>query len=198
MPNELFRRHFLKAGVGFIGAAAGKVLFSDFSTVVLAQSTRQLEWRYCRKCQALFYDGYGKKGRCPTGNGHVAQGLNFFLAYDTPETPTAQAAWRFCNKCYMMFYDGYPNKGVCPAGGGHVAQGYNFVLSHDIPASGLEQNAWRFCNKCHAMFYDGYENKGTCSAGGGHVAAGYNFVLRFKGNLEDDVQLVPCSPPSCY
>jgi hypothetical protein len=33
MPNELFRRHFLKVGVGFIGAAAGKVLFSDFSTV---------------------------------------------------------------------------------------------------------------------------------------------------------------------
>jgi hypothetical protein len=108
----------------------------------------------------------------------VAQGLNFFLAYDTPETPTAQTAWRFCNKCYMMFYDGYPNKGVCPAGGGHVAQGYNFALSHDTPPSGLEQNAWRFCNKCHAIFYDGYENKGTCSAGG--------------------VQLVPCSPPSCY
>jgi hypothetical protein len=42
MSNELFRRQFLKAGVGFIGGAAGTVLFGDFSTVVLAQSTRQL------------------------------------------------------------------------------------------------------------------------------------------------------------
>ena len=33
MPNELFRRHFLKAGVGFIGAAAGSKNITPKGTV---------------------------------------------------------------------------------------------------------------------------------------------------------------------
>ena len=50
---------------------------------------------------------------------------------------------------------------------------------------------WRFCNKCHIQFYNGNAGKGRCAAGGGHVAQGYSFVLRFRGNLEGDVQLNP-------
>jgi len=41
------------------------------------------------------------------------------------------------------------------------------------------------------MFYDGYANKGRCPAGDGHRAQGFNFVLRYRGNLENDVQLNP-------
>jgi hypothetical protein len=37
MTNELFRRQILKAGVGFIGGAAGTVLFGDFSTLSLCK-----------------------------------------------------------------------------------------------------------------------------------------------------------------
>ncbi len=102
-----------------------------------------------------------------------------------------QDAWRYCRKCHLMFYDGFPNKGRCAAGGGHVAQGFNFVLPHDVPPRGVVQAAWRYCDKCHALFYDGYPNKGRCPAIGGHVAQGFNFVLRYRGNLENDVQLNP-------
>jgi hypothetical protein len=43
--------------------------------------TAQTEWRYCHKCQVMFYDGYREKGRCPPGGAHVAKGYNFVLPH---------------------------------------------------------------------------------------------------------------------
>ena len=169
--------------------ALAALMLSLFSPA--ASAATQDAWRYCRKCHVMFFDGFPNKGRCAAGGGHVAQGFNFILPYNASETKQAQAAWRYCDKCHAMFYDGYPQKGACAAGGGHVAQGFNFVLPHDVPPRGVVQAAWRYCDKCHAMFYDGYPNKGRCAAGGGHVAQGFNFVLRYRGNLENDVQLNP-------
>ncbi len=176
MSNELFRRQFLKAGVGFIAGTGSTFLVSDFAAV-LAQPNGQNEWRYCGKCHGMFYNGYPDKGRCAAGGGHEAIGYNFVLPHDIPGTPTAQNEWRYCGKCHGMFYNGYPDKGRCAAGGGHEAIGYNFVLPHDIPGIPTAQNEWRYCGKCHGMFYNGYPDKGRCAAGGGHEAIGYNFVL---------------------
>ena len=146
-------------------------------TVGAQAEDSQTDWRFCQKCNAMFFDGAPDKGHCPAGGAHVAQGFIFQLPHDGPLTPTAQADWRFCNKCFDMFFDGFPNKGRCAAGGAHVAQGFNFHLPHDVPGPG--QASWRFCQKCNAMFYDGAPNKGSCPAGGGHLAQGYNFVLPF-------------------
>jgi len=184
------RRRFLAtlANLGVTGTVALGGGLIPASTVWAAS---QRSWRFCRKCNVMFFDGYPNKGVCSAGGGHVAQGYNFDLTYDVPESPTAQGAWRYCHRCHVMFFDGYADKGACAAGGGHVAAGYVFVLRHDVPPSGLMQPAWRFCNKCHVMFFDGYPSKGRCPRGGGHVAQGYNFALRFRGNLEDDVALNP-------
>lgn len=93
--------------------------------------TAQTNWRCCQKCQAMFFNGYSNKGRCPAGGRHVADHtFPYVLPHDVPGTSTAQTDWRFCNKCHAMFFDGYPDKGRCAAGGSHVAQGYNFVLPH--------------------------------------------------------------------
>ena len=91
------------------------------------------QWRFCNKCNAMFYDGWPNKGNCPAGGGHQSQGLMFTLPHDVPPTATAQDQWRFCNQCNEMFYDGFPNKGNCPAGGGHQAQGFMFCLPHTVP-----------------------------------------------------------------
>jgi hypothetical protein len=168
--------------------------FACFMLSGSAQADMQDSWRLCQKCRVMFYDGFPNKGYCAAfmgRGGHVAQGSNFILPYNAQETKQAQAAWRYCNKCHAMFYDGYPNKGRSAAGGGHRAQGFNFVLPHDVPPRGVVQVAWRYCDKCHAMFYDGNPDKGRCAGGGGHTVAGFNFVLRYRGNLEDDVQLNP-------
>jgi hypothetical protein len=99
-----------------------------------ASPTAQPNWRSCRQCQTMFYNGYQTKGRCPVGQGHVADTtFKYVLSHDVPGSPTAQPGWRFCSKCFAMFYDADPNKGRCPAGDGHVAQGYNFVLPHIRP-----------------------------------------------------------------
>ena len=182
--RAISRRHCLEQILG------GALMLQALSGRALAAATQD-NWRLCDKCSAMFYNGYPNKGRCAAGGGHHAKGNNFLLTYDTPDTPKAQGAWRYCNKCHTLFFDGYAQKGVCAAGGGHTAAGFVFVLPHDIAVRGLNEGMWRYCNKCHSQFYNGDSGKGRCPAGAGHVAQGFNFVLRFRGNLEGDVQLNP-------
>jgi hypothetical protein len=143
-------------------------------------------FRFCHKCQTLFYEGKFEpagtpKGVCPAGGAHEAAGYNFEIPARGMPSATAQDGWRSCARCWAMFYDGYSNKGTCAATSqGHVREsrfGHNFALPHDVPGTPNAQTKWRFCNKCHVMFYDGYDGKGGCAAGGGHVAQGYEFVL---------------------
>ena len=190
MPDEMSyrsRRRFLKGGmslwiVGGLGVTTWKTA-ALAAPIPYGGDKGQKNWRGCNKCSGLFYDGVPQKGRCPAGGGHVAQGFNFELPFNTPAERDTQDNWRFCNKCSGMFYDGFSKTGTwgtCPAGGSHVAQGYNFVLHHDTAAGAIAQNNWRACNKCSGMFYDGFSKTGTwgtCPAGGSHVAQGYNFVL---------------------
>lgn len=44
--------------------------------------TEQLDWRYCQKCHAMFFDGYPTNGICAAGGQHEAAGYNFTLPYD--------------------------------------------------------------------------------------------------------------------
>jgi hypothetical protein len=136
-------------------------------------------WRFCNKCQLMFFDGNPQKGRCAAGDGHTAQGLTFNLPHDVPETDHDQAHWRFCNKCSCMFFHGSQENGTCPAGGGHETKSKNnYVLHHDVPENfPMTQGAWRFCSRCSGLFFDGFPEKGTCPAGGPHQAAGFIFVL---------------------
>lgn len=160
--------------------------------------SQQADWRFCQKCEVMFFDGYADKGVCAVGGGHLAQGYNFNLPYSTPESGSAQTNWRYCSKCHAMFFDGYPIKGVCAGGGGHTAEGYNFTLPHDIAVSANAQAAWHYCQNCHAMFYDGFSAKGECPGHmvpgprgpvrGGHVAQGFNFVLPYDASA-------PAPPP---
>ncbi|SOD92180.1 hypothetical protein [Spirosoma fluviale] len=143
---------------------------------------RQLNWRFCRKCGGLFWDGDGSfKGTCSTdGRGHEAIGFNFALAHDVNEDGQNQQHWRFCKKCAGLFWNGdQTNKGICPSGNSHEAIGFNFVLPHDVGDNAQNQHNWRFCGKCSGLFWDGDSGfKGTCSKDSrGHEAIGFNFVL---------------------
>jgi hypothetical protein len=154
----------------------------------------QGDWRFCRKCFAMFFDGDpNHKGACPNdGRNHAANGFMFMLPHDIPEAGNGQGLWRFCQKCFAMFFDGNPaRKGVCDAGGGHISQGFVFVLPHDVPETGTAQTAWRFCQNCFVMFFDGADNKGSCAAGGGHASQGFMFVLP---HLNDEVLTFDSGP----
>lgn len=177
MANHIWRRDVLKVGIGVTTAAAGATMLGKANSIFAAPPA-QRDWRFCRKCQTMYFDGYPNKGRCAAGGAHEAAGFNFTLEHDQAERPNAQANWRYCGKCQSMFFDGYPKKGACAAGGGHAAAGFNFVLPHDVAETPATQKNWRFCRKCQAMYFDGYPGKGRCAAGGAHEAAGFNFVLR--------------------
>jgi hypothetical protein len=48
----------------------------------------QRDWRFCAKCEAMFFDGFPGKGICPAGDGHEALGFNFVLPHVDDETTT--------------------------------------------------------------------------------------------------------------
>jgi hypothetical protein len=168
------RRFFIIGGGAALGAIAA---LNKASGSLIAQKDRPY-WRYCQKCHVMFYNGDAEKGSCAAGGAHAAQGYEFFLPFDVPETRTAQANWRQCRYCLAMFFNGYQDKGRCPVSNAHKADdSFHYVLPHDVPETPTAQTNWRYCVKCHAMFFDGYQEKGSCAAGGAHVAQGLMFVL---------------------
>jgi hypothetical protein len=44
----------------------------------------QADWRFCQKCQAMYFDGFPQKGVCAAGDTHQAAGFNFVLPHDLP------------------------------------------------------------------------------------------------------------------
>jgi hypothetical protein len=143
--------------------------------------TSEANWRYCGKCEVLFWDGDDiNKGHCVRGGGHQAVGLNYVLSEGSDEDSQNQANWYRCNKCTAIFWNNDPNnKGLCPGGGTHQATGPSLILPHtSIEDDSHLQGNWRFCGKCAGLFWDGDANKGSCPKDmNGHEARGLNFVL---------------------
>jgi hypothetical protein len=141
------------------------------STLPFALET-QADWRWCHKCQGLFFSGgQASKGTCPSGGQHEKTGSgNYTLAHNSPEF-VGQADWRWCHKCQGLFFaGGQTAKGTCPSGGQHekTVSG-NYVLAHDSAAFASQQSDWRWCHKCYGLFFSGGQNSiGTCPAGGQH------------------------------
>jgi len=120
--------------------------------------TGQGNWRWCTKCQGLFFNGQSR-GVCPNGSVHQVGGVYHY----TLQTQFG-GDWKRCGFCEALFY----SKGTsrCPVSGAHVAindQLYNLALL----APGAEEQNWFQCMNCQGMFYGGY-NAGVCPAGGGH------------------------------
>jgi hypothetical protein len=136
-----------------------------------APPTRQSGWRWCKKCEGMFFGEFsGSDGKCPAGGGHDKSGSgNYSVVINSPADP-GQHFWRWCNKCQGMFYGGH-GAGRCPAGGGHDSYGSgDYSLMQNVGAFG-GQNNWRWCNRCQALFFAGH-GPGVCPVGGGHDQTG--------------------------
>lgn len=136
---------------------------------ILAPTPTQFGWKWCKKCEALFFGGYigGSlaASRCPVGGPHEQPHKGeYFLIVNAPSDP-GQHLWRWCNKCSGLFYSGH-GVGKCPAGGGHDSFGSgDYSLMQNV---GTFQNNWRWCNKCQGLFFAGH-GAGVCPASGGHA-----------------------------
>ena len=120
-------------------------------------STQQPNWRYCVKCNSLFYCPSGTgAGRCTFDNGlHSDDGVGYEFYLPSLEEGAAPAIgqpdWHYCANCNGLCYaPGKVPTGVCPAGGMHSPVGWTFVLPNDTqgatPATG--QPDWRYCGHC--------------------------------------------------
>jgi hypothetical protein len=147
---------------------------SDSYVLVLdAPSTEgQKDWRWCSKCQALFFGG-NAGSRCPAGGAHDGSQSGNYNA-TSESAPYVQKGWRWCRKCQGMFFQ--PNAGsLCPARGGHDAVGsgaYGFLRR--LPT--YTQGGWRWCSKCEGLFFGGGRGS-VCPAGGSHAGANYMVLL---------------------
>ncbi|WP_327003727.1 hypothetical protein OHA72_53130 [Dactylosporangium sp. NBC_01737] len=141
----------------------------------------QRNWRWCRRCQSLFFAGNTSSGACPLGGGHDRTGsANYVMpAYNAPLPPQVQNGWRWCRRCQGLFFG--PFVGRCPLGGGHEAVGSSdYAMYVNDGQSPRMQVGWRSCGACQSMYFAG--NGGSaCAAGGGHDPTGsFQYQMAFS------------------
>ncbi|HEX8366854.1 MAG TPA: hypothetical protein VF603_16360 [Allosphingosinicella sp.] len=154
----------LFAGAGLTGPAAAQGL---------PVGCVQEGWRWCRKCQGMFYGrasaSAGGLGRCPAGGAHdPSQSGHYYQRIGGDIANVQQGGWSWCSKCMGLFYSrASAGMGRCPAGGAHTNAGSSAYASILGNAATGQQGNWRWCRKCQGMFYRG-NGLGVCPAGGGH------------------------------
>jgi len=148
----------------------------------------QMNWRWCAKCQGLFWAGGQSNGICQAGGPHadVASGYNYALSIDVSVTG-AQSQWRWCRKCMELVFEGNAD---CAAGGVHFNNGsgeYTLTFS-DGRVKG--QDNWKWCSQCYSLIYAGGQSLGVCpNTGGAHqVSDSGNYILTLDGNSQMGLQ----------
>jgi hypothetical protein len=101
-----------------------------FRLTISAQTTPgfQDKWRWCRRCEGLFFHGNSSDGRCPaTGLGHdfTESGPYQIQFAKTKKVAVGvglgEIVW--CAKCEGMWVNFDSNFGTCPGVGEHSKQG---------------------------------------------------------------------------
>jgi hypothetical protein len=138
-----------------------------------AYALAQEGWRWCNKCQGMFYGLHPSGlGKCPAGGQHNPTGSgHYYIRVEGGVSGVQQGGWSWCNKCMGFFYSAGASMGHCPAGGTHVNQGSGAYAAMLGGSGQQQQGGWRWCNKCMGMFYSGNSN-GVCPAGGSHNSSG--------------------------
>lgn len=90
------RRTVLRAGIATVGAVGlGVAASSAVAAPAVAEDAAkdttadtagahgsQSNWRWCYKCEGLWFNGHPTNGRCPAGGVHSSQGsLNYTLSF---------------------------------------------------------------------------------------------------------------------
>ena len=158
MTNLVSRRAML----ALLGFAPAYSATSAFAADV------QDGWRWCRKCQGLWFAGNRTRGACPSGGGHQQTGSGNYRLLNNSPGSGGQRDWRWCRKCQGLWFSGNQTDGICPAGGAQTRVGSgDYTLTTD---SG--QRDWRWCRKCQGLWFAGNRSDGICPGGGAHSQAG--------------------------
>jgi hypothetical protein len=161
-PHMIFRQMSKRTVLALLASTSAFVAEPVFAV------DRQDGWRWCSKCQGLWFSGKQSEGVCPNGGGHVREGsVDYSLVVESPDY-NGQHDWRWCSKCQGLWYSANPSDGVCPGGGAHTqADSPDYALGAN---SG--QHGWRWCSKCQGLWFSRNQSEGVCPNGGGHSLAG--------------------------
>src|SRR5207245_2252570 len=138
-------------------------------TLYDTMANQQSNWRWCHKCQGLYFAG-NPGSHCPAGGAHDHAGSGEDRLVNNTAHAAGQPNWRWCHKCQGLYVAGNPGS-HCPAGGAHdnAGSGDYHVVNNAAAAPG--QKNWRWCHKCQGMYFAG--NPGShCPTGGPHENVG--------------------------
>jgi len=97
---------------------------------------RQTDWRWCSRCQSLFFGGSLAASRCAGGGTHVAPTQSgsgdYQLAHSVAADADHQDNWRWCSKCQNLFFGGIAAS-TCAAGGAHSPPGQSGSANYCLP-----------------------------------------------------------------
>jgi hypothetical protein len=158
----------------FRTSETGEFTANDITAMRTLYTPLQNSWRWCHKCQGLFFGGSQSVSRCPAGGTHENVGSgNYHIANGLPASTNFQSNWRWCHKCQGIFVGGSQSVSRCPAGGTHENVGsgdYSFL--NGVGAGSLLQDNWRWCSKCQGISFGANMAISRCPAGGTHNVAG--------------------------
>lgn len=172
-PGALSRRTILVGAAGLAGSVA-----TGLVPAMAAAAAQQDRWRWCKRCQCLFYEGLYTTGWCVQGGGHNWEGSGNYKPH-YGDRGQREDDWHWCQKCQSMWRgdDDHHDK-ACPSGTGHSKNGSgNYSFKHGNRHGDKEQPGWRRCRKCLCMCYSGAGPR-YCPRGGNH-----NFNGSYKYNL---------------
>lgn len=150
--NCTYQRDHQRCPAGGLHCPLGANYVLEYDTAIDSRFPAQMGWRFCDKCNGLFYFGPDGSDRrpdqvCPAGGLHNAAGYNYVVGHGSRKSLRGsrihhQQDWRFCTKCYGLFYWGkdgsyHRENQRCPAGDLHnpATGGYNYVLTYHQLAS---------------------------------------------------------------
>lgn len=171
--GTLSRRSILAGAAGLAGVAAG------LASATPAAADQQSGWRWCNRCQCLFYGDDYTSGWCTRGGGHNWRGSgNYDPHYDHDD---GEHDWYWCYRCESMWHGpDHHHDRACPSGHGHSREGsgnYSFEYGNDYDHD--EQPGWRRCRRCFCLCYSGHGN-GYCPRGGSHNFNGsYRYYIPY-------------------
>ena len=135
-------------------------------------------WRWCQKCEGLFFAGNPNQGTCPKDRqAHDGSQSGHYAAVfgDVADTTDFQNGWRWCHKCQGFYFAGGASQGTCPkdrqAHDGSQSSRYAAVFGDGALTAGtiqipFGQGGWRWCHKCQGLFFAGSSNQGFCPKDG--------------------------------
>jgi hypothetical protein len=94
----------------------------------------QPNWRFCHRCQGLWFSGAGGSGSCPAGGGHSREGSGNYVLTGNGGIG-GQYGWRWCQYCSGLWFseDGFVYGRCSKHGNAHSIVGSgSYVLTGQI------------------------------------------------------------------